>query len=154
MLRQLSAKFSNNILTFFFATGVICGLSGQGHAAGFYIQEQSVSGLGSAYAGQSAMPRDASILFYNPAGITYLEQAQASLGVHFIAPHMKLKDTGTTLDPVGAVLVCLHRSVWGRAITISFSGAMSRQKQTCKRSISIRHWLTNRMTGLPLVRAR
>lgn len=102
MLRQLSAKFSNNILTFFFATGVICGLSAQGHAAGFYIQEQSVSGLGSAYAGQSAMPRDASILFYNPAGITYLEQAQASLGVHFIAPHMKLKDTGTTLDPVGA----------------------------------------------------
>ena len=102
MLRQLSAKFSNNILTFFFTTGVVCGLSTQGHAAGFYIQEQSVSGLGSAYAGQSAMPRDASILFYNPAGITYLEQAQASLGVHFIAPHMKLKDTGTTLDPVGA----------------------------------------------------
>ena len=46
------------------------------HAAGFYIQEQSVSGLGSAFAGQGAIARDASVLHYNPAAITQLDGRQ------------------------------------------------------------------------------
>jgi long-chain fatty acid transport protein len=66
-------------------------------AAGFYIQEQSVSGLGASFAGQAAMPRDASILFYNPAGMAELDQGQINLGLHMIAPHAALEDTGTTI---------------------------------------------------------
>lgn len=66
-------------------------------AAGFYIQEQSVSGLGTAYAGQVAKARDASIIFYNPAGMTHLDKRQVNLGVHLIAPHLELQDTGSSI---------------------------------------------------------
>ncbi|WP_246585415.1 outer membrane protein transport protein, partial [Thiorhodospira sibirica] len=43
-------------------------LPGLTHAAGFYIQEQSVSGLGGAFAGDAALAADASKIFFNPAG--------------------------------------------------------------------------------------
>ena len=72
-------------------------------ASGFYIQEQSVSGLGAAFAGQGAMPRDASTIYYNPAGMTYLPGTNLNVGVQVIMPDTKLKDTGSTLGgaPVG-----------------------------------------------------
>lgn len=38
-------------------------------AGSFALNEQSVSGLGSAYAGGAAQAEDASIIFFNPAGI-------------------------------------------------------------------------------------
>ena len=46
-------------------------------AGGFYLQEQSDSAMGTAYAGAGAMPRDASIMYYNPAGLTALSGAVA-----------------------------------------------------------------------------
>jgi long-chain fatty acid transport protein len=64
-------------------------------AAAFYLQEQSVSGLGAAFAGQGAAARDASVLFYNPAGVSQLDGAQANIGVQIISPHTKVKDDGT-----------------------------------------------------------
>ena len=67
------------------STLLLCAASGA-NAAGFYIQEQSVSGLGNAFAGQSAQPRDASILFYNPAGMTYLPGGNVNVGVHVLVP--------------------------------------------------------------------
>ncbi|MCD8496701.1 MAG: outer membrane protein transport protein [Alphaproteobacteria bacterium] len=70
----------------------------QVQAAGFYIQEQSVSGLGASYAGQAAMPRDASIIFFNPAGMAHLDQRQVNLGVELIYPHVDMEDTGTTIS--------------------------------------------------------
>lgn len=66
-------------------------------AAGFYIQEQSVSGLGASFAGQAAMPRDASIIFFNPAGMTHLDGRQVNIGLQMIYPHVELEDTGTTI---------------------------------------------------------
>lgn len=77
------------------ALGLTTALSHQSHAAGFYIQEQSVSGLGSAFAGQAAMPRDASIIYFNPAGMTYLNGRNGNIGVHIIAPDSNMKDTGS-----------------------------------------------------------
>lgn len=69
-------------------------------AAGFYIQEQSVSGFGTSFAGQSAIARDASILFYNPSGITHLDGKQMNIGLNFISPHAELDDVGSTItDP-------------------------------------------------------
>ena len=47
-------------------------------AAGFYIKEQSVTGLGRAFAGESAMSEDASTIFFNPAGMTRLQGPEAS----------------------------------------------------------------------------
>ena len=72
-------------------------------AAGFYLQEQSVSGLGAAFAGQAAMPRDASTVYFNPAGMTHLPGANLNAGVHIIIPNSELTDRGSTLGggPVG-----------------------------------------------------
>lgn len=78
-------------------------LSSQAHAAGFYIQESSVSGLGSAFAGSVSSTQDASTIFFNPAGMTDLDGRQAQLGVNWLMPKSELTDTGSTFlgAPVG-----------------------------------------------------
>lgn len=91
-------KFNKLLLTSASAA-LLLGAAGQANAAGFFIQEQSVSGLGSSFAGQAAQPRDASILFFNPAGATYLEGGNVNVGVHVLVPDSELTDTGTTLPP-------------------------------------------------------
>ena len=77
----------------------------QAHAAGFFLQEQSVSGLGNAFAGQVATPRDASIVYFNPAGMTGLSSAEFSAGAHLIMPRSDLSNNGSTIDsnPGGGV---------------------------------------------------
>lgn len=57
------------------------------HAAGFALFEQSVSGLGNAYAGVAASAEDASTIYFNPAGMTYLEGRQIVGAVHLINIH-------------------------------------------------------------------
>ena len=47
------------------------GASTVAHSAGFQLLEQNASGL-NAYAGSAANPENASIIYYNPAGMTYL----------------------------------------------------------------------------------
>lgn len=66
------------------------------NAAGFYIQEQSVSGLGSAFSGSVTNLNDPSTIYFNPAGLTKVEGTQAQLGVHVLLPKADLTDTGTT----------------------------------------------------------
>ena len=78
----------------------LVGASSNAEAAGFFLQEQSVSGLGAAYAGAAAMPRDASILFYNPAGMSHLPGTNINVGVHLLVPDSDIKDTGSTYTPV------------------------------------------------------
>ena len=65
-------------------------------AAGFYIKEQSVTGLGRAFAGESAMSEDASTIFFNPAGMTRLQGPEASAGVHLLIPRADLENRGST----------------------------------------------------------
>lgn len=69
------------------------------NAAGFYIQEQSVKGLGAAFSGSTTSIEDASTVYFNPAGMTKLDRMQGNLGVHLLAPDANLEDTGTTLPP-------------------------------------------------------
>ena len=52
---------------------VAAGLPATTLAAGFQLTEQSVSGLGRAFAGASAFAEDASTIFYNPAGLVELD---------------------------------------------------------------------------------
>ena len=66
-------------------------------AAGFFIQEQSVSAGGTAYAGAASGTNDASTIFFNPAGMTKLSGAQANLGVQLLIPNGELENTGSTL---------------------------------------------------------
>lgn len=52
-------------------------------ASGFALKEQSLSGLGNAYAGAPAVAQDASTLFFNPAGMTRLG-TEALAGASFL----------------------------------------------------------------------
>lgn len=56
------------------------------HGGSFSLSEQSVSGLGTAFAGGAAEAEDASTLFFNPAGLARLEQGELQLGVNLIVP--------------------------------------------------------------------
>lgn len=60
-------------------------------ASGFAIIEQSVSGLGNAFAGGAAVAEDASAIYFNPATLTLLNGQQITSALHVIIPSAKLK---------------------------------------------------------------
>jgi long-chain fatty acid transport protein len=64
-------------------------------AAGFALIEQSGSGMGNAYAGGSAIAEDASTIFFNPAGMTYIQGTQAVGALHLIKPSAEFNNNGT-----------------------------------------------------------
>lgn len=70
-------------------------LPGLANAGSFSLSEQSVSGLGTAYAGGAAQAEDASTLFFNPAGIVLLDQGELQLGAHVIVPSAKFTNQGS-----------------------------------------------------------
>jgi long-chain fatty acid transport protein len=72
----------------------------QASAAGFGITEQSVSGLGNAFAGGSASAEDASTVFLNPAGMTRLQGTRFTAGLHYIMPSTKFSNQGSTINPL------------------------------------------------------
>jgi long-chain fatty acid transport protein len=78
-------------------------LSSMSCAAGFAIIEQSVTGLGRAFAGSAAVAEDASTIFFNPAGLTNLSHAELDIGLNYIAPRSEFKDGGSS-SPFGAPL--------------------------------------------------
>ncbi len=71
------------------------GIAGNASAAGFAIAENSVTGLGGAFAGGAAIASDASTVWYNPAGMSRLKGAQIHAGMHYIAPTFDFKNTGS-----------------------------------------------------------
>jgi len=77
----------------------LAGFADLGQAAGFALVEQNASGLGNAYAGQAASAQDASTIFFNPAGMTLLPDAQLVVAGHLIQPSAKF--SGTFSAPVG-----------------------------------------------------
>jgi len=68
----------------------------QAQAAGFQLIEQSVSGMGTAYAGGAAQAQDATTIYFNPAGMTHLEGRQAMAAVHVVVPRAEFRDKGST----------------------------------------------------------
>lgn len=70
-------------------------------AAGFYLQEQSVSALGTAFAGAQADTMDASTVFYNPANMTELSGMQVQVGANFLFPNAEFTNTGSTYTGAG-----------------------------------------------------
>ena len=52
----------------------------QANAGGYQINEQSVSGQGYGHAGRSSNVNDATIVFGNPAGMSFLDRAQFTVG--------------------------------------------------------------------------
>jgi long-chain fatty acid transport protein len=77
--------------------GAFAGGVSQAHAAAFALIEQSASGLGNSYAGAAAAADDASIIFYNPAGMSLLPGGmQVSAGLALINLSLKFSDSGST----------------------------------------------------------
>ncbi|MDO7597864.1 MAG: outer membrane protein transport protein [Pseudomonadota bacterium] len=72
-------------------------LSSLSYASGFAIIEQSITGLGRAFAGSAAVADDASTIFFNPAGLTYLSHSEFSTGLNFIKPESDFNNEGSTL---------------------------------------------------------
>jgi long-chain fatty acid transport protein len=64
-------------------------------ASGYQFGSQTVSGQGNADSG-SAQADDASIVFYNPAGMTRLKETQLTLGATTVIPHSTYIDFGST----------------------------------------------------------
>lgn len=71
-------------------------------AAGFQLTEQSVSGLGRAFAGSAAYAEDASTIFYNPAGLIELDH-ELVMGGSVIALGADL-DRSIAVDAIGQPL--------------------------------------------------
>ncbi|MFM8331649.1 MAG: OmpP1/FadL family transporter [Candidatus Methylumidiphilus sp.] len=75
------------------------------HAAGFALIEQSASGMGAAFAGAAATAEDASTVFFNPAGMTYLpERQQVVLAGHAIKPTAEFSNNGSQRSPLAGGL--------------------------------------------------
>jgi long-chain fatty acid transport protein len=65
-------------------------------ASGIQITEKGTKGLGNAWAGGAAVAEDASTVYWNPAGMTRLDDNHAELSVHLIRPSFKWDDDGST----------------------------------------------------------
>ncbi len=71
------------------------------HAAGFSLLEQTGSGIGDSYAGAAASADDASVMFFNPAGLALLNSPQVTVAAHAIDLGTKFHDKGSTLPLAG-----------------------------------------------------
>ena len=77
----------------------LAGLAGQTAASGFALIEQSVPNMGTAYAGGSAMAEDASVVFFNPAGMSLLGRNEVSAGLHYVVPGADFSNRGSYVNP-------------------------------------------------------
>ncbi|MDQ2993581.1 MAG: outer membrane protein transport protein [Pseudomonadota bacterium] len=80
----------------YFTITILASASFNCFAAGFQISEQSASSLGNAFAGTSAVIEDASIVFFNPAGTTFLNSGQFSLSGTVINVNSDVEFTSST----------------------------------------------------------
>lgn len=90
----------------FLAASLLGGESAQG--TGFFINQQSVRGLGRVNAGVAAAADDAATIFFNPAGLTQLWRDDAlpgdalvSAGVQLIVPRADYSNTGSVAATPG-----------------------------------------------------
>ena len=70
------------------------------NAAGFNLVEQSAT-MGNAFAGGAATAEDASTIYFNPAGMTYLPENQVVISAHAARPVVNFNNDGshTTSGP-------------------------------------------------------
>jgi long-chain fatty acid transport protein len=77
------------------------GAAGPAAASAFYIQEQSVKGLGRAYSGEAA-DTGVDSLWWNPASIAEMQGIENYLGVHAVSVDATLDDRGSTITRPGS----------------------------------------------------
>lgn len=68
----------------------------QANAGGYQINEQSVSGQGYGHAGRSSNINDATIVFGNPAGMSFLDRAQITAGGTYLNVNSSISNAQAT----------------------------------------------------------
>ncbi|WP_163577904.1 OmpP1/FadL family transporter [Halomonas faecis] len=74
-------------------------IAGQAHAGGYQVNEQSVSGQGYGHAGRSSNVNDATIVFGNPAGMSFLDRAQVTAGGTYLNVNSDIDNAEATRYP-------------------------------------------------------
>jgi len=74
-------------------------------AAGFALIEQSVSSMGTAYAGAGSISEDASTVFFNPASMARLEGSQLSAGLHIVLPDSEFSGSANYIPAAGGASI-------------------------------------------------
>lgn len=105
------------LITFLCASGIV-GISTQAIASGFQLWEQDGASLGNYHAGYAALANDASIAFYNPAGITRIQNQQVVLGGVAITPDFKFRGNVVLVET--PLPVTTFPSVVGQGGTFNF----------------------------------
>ena len=78
------------------------GTFGQVNASGYALIDQNASGSGNAFAGAAAVAEDASTIFFNPAGMSYLPDSQFVTAGQAIKPTASFNDNDSkTIGPLG-----------------------------------------------------
>ncbi len=84
-------------LTSLAVAAALGGLASSAVAGGFGIGTQSGSGTGNAFAGGAAAADDASVAWYNPAGMMLLPSGKQIAGaLHMLRPSFKFQNQGST----------------------------------------------------------
>lgn len=86
--------------TLILAGAVAVLLAGPATGAGFYLQEQSVKGLGRAYSGEAADTGPES-LWWNPAAIAEVDGVEIYAGAHLVLSDTQVSDLGSTIQRPG-----------------------------------------------------
>ena len=81
------------------------------HASGYKVNEQAAKASGRAFAGSAAVADDASVVFFNPAGMSRLKTSQASFGFTYLS-------LNGDLDGVRFGLALQQLSVYLRALDL------------------------------------
>src|SRR5512134_2042111 len=67
--------------------------AGQAMSAGFQLLEQNASALGNAYSGTAASAEDATTMFLNPAGMSFLPGTSAAISLDLVGPSAEFSPT-------------------------------------------------------------
>lgn len=77
----------------------ITATSGHGFASGFALNEQSISGMGTSFAGRSSSAEDASTVFGNPAGMARLKREEVYVGAAVIHAQSDISRASANAGP-------------------------------------------------------
>lgn len=110
-------------------------------AGGFMLTEQSVAGLGRAYAGAGIVGDDLSAVWYNPAGMTLLPGTQFQMGGVFVDLDLPVKTTNGAYSDNGRKYVVpipsmffthqMNEDMWfGVGLTVPYGMATEYQRNS------------------------
>jgi long-chain fatty acid transport protein len=112
------------LVTTLCAAGLL-GLAAQVQASGFQLWEQDGASVGNYHAGYAAEANDASIAFYNPAGITRFKNQQVVLSTDAILTDFKYKGSiGLVEGQDPFVFTANYNSVTAQGGTFNFVPAL------------------------------